>query len=98
MLSHGLLDALTSGGLGVALLWPISDARFFAPWRPIPVARIGAAFLSSRGLRVALTELALFAPAIAVIVLAPALLHQSRRVPAGRVEASSDAPDDREGR
>src|SRR5688572_10641137 len=28
--SHGLLDALTDGGLGAALLWPFSDERFFA--------------------------------------------------------------------
>lgn len=27
--SHGLLDMLTTGGLGVALLWPASEARFF---------------------------------------------------------------------
>ncbi len=33
--SHPLLDAMTDGGLGVALLWPFSNARFFAPWRPI---------------------------------------------------------------
>src|SRR4051812_6554488 len=47
--SHPLLDALTDGGLGVALLWPFSDARFFFPWRPIPVSPIGAGFLSWRG-------------------------------------------------
>ena len=55
--SHPLLDALTDGGLGVALLWPLSDQRIFAPWRPIPVAPIGAGFLSARGLRVVLAEL-----------------------------------------
>jgi inner membrane protein len=61
--SHGLLDTLTDGGLGVALLWPFSDVRFFAPWRPIPVAPIGAAFfLTGYGLRVAATELVLFVP------------------------------------
>jgi inner membrane protein len=54
--SHPLLDALTDGGLGVALLWPFSNARFFAPWRPIPVAPIGARMLSSRGLHVLLIE------------------------------------------
>ncbi|MCB9792320.1 MAG: metal-dependent hydrolase [Alphaproteobacteria bacterium] len=54
--SHPLLDALTDGGLGVALWWPWSAERVFAPWRPIPVAPIGAAFLSERGLRVALAE------------------------------------------
>src|SRR5262245_51013946 len=45
--SHGLLDALTNGGLGVALLWPFDLTRYFAPWRPIPVAPIGARFFSS---------------------------------------------------
>src|SRR3954468_23725199 len=37
VVSHGLLDTLTDGGLGVALLWPFDDARFFAPVTPIPV-------------------------------------------------------------
>src|SRR5262249_6147689 len=39
--SHGLLDTLTDGGHGVALLWPFSDARFFAPVRPIAVSPLG---------------------------------------------------------
>jgi len=60
--SHGVADAFTDGGLGSALLWPFSDERFFAPWTPIPVAPIGLRFLSLRGLRVAATELLLFAP------------------------------------
>lgn len=60
--SHALLDTLTDGGLGCPLLWPFSDARFFAPWRPIPVAPIGRAFVSEAGLRVAAVELLLFAP------------------------------------
>ena len=55
--SHPLLDSLTDGGLGVALLWPWDDARLFAPWRPIPVSPIGASFLSARGLSVVLAEL-----------------------------------------
>jgi inner membrane protein len=60
--SHGLLDALTDGGLGAALLWPFSDERFFAPWRPLPVAPIGSRFWSAGGLAVAATELAWFLP------------------------------------
>ena len=39
--SHGLLDTLTDGGLGIALLSPFSNRRFFAPWRPISVSPIG---------------------------------------------------------
>lgn len=62
--SHGLLDTLTDGGHGVALLWPFSEHRFFAPWRPIPVAPLGTAFLSARGLHCVLVELAMFSPAL----------------------------------
>lgn len=55
--SHGLLDSLTSGGLGAALLWPFSDARIFAPVQPIRVSPIGAGFFSMRGVHVMLSEL-----------------------------------------
>ncbi len=60
--SHGLLDTLTDGGRGIAVLWPLTDERFFAPWRPIPVSPIGPAVFSEWGLRVVLTELWLFSP------------------------------------
>lgn len=39
--SHGLLDAMTDGGLGVAFFAPFSGRRYFLPWRPIPVSPIG---------------------------------------------------------
>jgi inner membrane protein len=60
--SHGLLDCLTNGGLGCALLWPFSDERFFAPVRPLPVAPIGLHMLSNKGLMVTLVELIFFSP------------------------------------
>ena len=60
--SHGVLDTLTDGGLGAALLWPLSNERFFAPWRPIPVAPIGAQLLSAHGLELMLRECILFLP------------------------------------
>lgn len=55
-LSHPLLDALTDGGLGVALAWPFSAERFFFSWRPIEVSPIGARFFSARGLEVLASE------------------------------------------
>jgi inner membrane protein len=57
MASHGLLDALTNGGLGPALLWPFSEARIFAPVTPIRVSPIGAGFFSMRGVETMLSEL-----------------------------------------
>ena len=64
LVSHGLLDTLTDGGLGCALLWPFDLTRYFAPWRPIPVAPIGLDFLSPAGFVIAVTELVLFAPLV----------------------------------
>ena len=56
--SHGVLDAFTDGGRGVALLWPFTVARYFAPIRPIAVAPLSAARLVSRhGAAVLLSEL-----------------------------------------
>jgi inner membrane protein len=56
--SHGLLDAATTGGKGVALLAPFSMRRYFLPWRPIQVSPIGLSRLfSSWGASVALSEL-----------------------------------------
>ncbi|HEL3832143.1 TPA: metal-dependent hydrolase [Stenotrophomonas maltophilia] len=55
--SHPLLDAMTSGGLGVALAWPWSEHRFFAPWRPIRVSPFAPQFFSTRGLATLLSEL-----------------------------------------
>ncbi len=63
--SHAVLDTMTDGGMGCALFWPFSVTRYFAPWRPIQVAPIGAAFFTVAGALVALTELALFAPLVA---------------------------------
>jgi inner membrane protein len=62
LVSHPLLDTLTDGGLGCALLWPFDHERFFAPWNPIPVAPIGMHFFSVAGLSTALFELAMFSP------------------------------------
>ncbi len=56
--SHGLLDAFTNGGLGVAFFWPLSPERFFAPVRVIQVAPIAVSRLfSQRGAAVLLSEL-----------------------------------------
>ena len=55
-LSHPLLDAMTNGGLGVALFAPFSAQRYFFPFRPIEVSPIGMRFFSERGLEVLASE------------------------------------------
>ena len=37
--SHGLLDALSNGSIGVALFSPIDPTRYFFPWQPVSMIR-----------------------------------------------------------
>lgn len=55
--SHGLLDAMTSGGLGVGFFIPFDSGRYFFPWRPIRVSPIGVSGFLDRGLPVLISEL-----------------------------------------
>jgi inner membrane protein len=58
VLSHIALDAMTSGGLGVAAFWPWHETRYFLSWRPIRVSPFSpSAFLSARGAAVLTSEL-----------------------------------------
>src|SRR5262247_1366215 len=51
--SHGLLDAITDGGLGVAFFSPFDTSRYFLSFRPIAVSPIGiGGFFSEDGLHI----------------------------------------------
>jgi inner membrane protein len=55
--SHGLLDAATNGGNGVAFFAPFDDGRYHLPFRPIEVSPIGVErFFSDRGVRILANE------------------------------------------
>jgi inner membrane protein len=65
--SHGVLDALTNGGLGVAFFSPFDRRRYFFPWRPIWVSPIGTrALFSSRALQVMAQEIWIWGPSLAL--------------------------------
>jgi len=81
--SHGILDAFTNGGLGIAFLWPWSGDRYFAPdvlrvieASPITLAR----FLSRRGVTVLASELCwIWLPAFAAGLLLLAARRRGER-------------------
>ena len=54
--SHGLLDAMTDGGLGVAFFSPFDASRYFLPVRPVMVSPIGMGFFGPYGGLVLLSE------------------------------------------
>ena len=68
--SHGVLDALTNGGSGIALLSPITNERYFLPWTPIEVSPLSiGGFLSQRGLTVLKSELLwIWAPCFLIVI------------------------------
>lgn len=78
--SHGLLDAMTNGGLGVAFFSPFDRERYFLPWTPIEVSPIGAGgFLSSRGLEAIWSEIVwLWGPLVVTGATLYVLAHRAR--------------------
>ena len=56
--SHGLLDALTNGGYGIAFFSPFSNERYFFYSQPIEVSTLSIKrFFSGQGSEVLLSEL-----------------------------------------
>ncbi len=72
-LSHSLLDACTTGGLGVAFFSPFSNHRYFFPWffRRIKVSPIEVhSFFSDWGVKVLFSEFIWIGlPSLAIIVI-----------------------------
>lgn len=75
-MSHGVLDAFTDGGLGVAFFAPFHNERYFFPSTPIRVSPIGAGFFSPRGMETLVSEMVwVGGPCLAVALLGKYLVH-----------------------
>jgi inner membrane protein len=81
--THGVLDALTNGGLGVAFFSPFDLTRYFCPWRPIQVSPVRvSAFFTGAAWRILASEVRwVWAPALA-LVLASWVVRRVRRLAA----------------
>ena len=86
--SHGLLDAMTDGGLGVAFFSPFDTSRYFFSVRPIAVSPIGiSGFFHEGAFRVLTSEAQwIWLPGTAAFVVLRLLqgLHSRRERHAGR--------------
>ncbi len=82
--SHGVLDAMTNGGLGVAFFSPFNNIRYFLPWRPIRVSPIGVTrFFSHRGLEVVQSELLWIWLASALLIVSAWPIRRLAALPPG---------------
>jgi len=72
--SHGILDAFTNGGLGIALLSPFNTTRYFSPWRPLVLAPMEIrALFTPLGKEMLLSELYwIWLPLILALIIAKA--------------------------
>jgi inner membrane protein len=88
MASHGLLDAFTNGGMGIALLAPFDAKRYFFPWRPLQVCMIGGSPLNPWNVRAFLSELFWIWVPLGVLAAGVLLSHAP---PWGRASTRSPA-------
>ena len=79
--SHGVLDALAQGGRGLPLLWPLTEARFHAPWRIIPDAPRGLGLMSHSGLTEVAFEFLIFLPITCVAIWPQIVARWAARKP-----------------
>ena len=80
--SHGVLDAMTDGGPGVAFFAPFDNARYFLPWRPIPVSPLSVRqFLGERGVTIMVAEARWICLPAALLAGACAWVRARRRRP-----------------
>ncbi len=79
---HPIVDAMTSGGLGVAFFSPFSNHRFFFPFRPIGVCSIGlSGMFSHRGAMIVLSEFVwLWAPSLALAGVSALLKRKQKNL------------------
>ncbi len=91
--SHGVLDAFTNGGRGIAFLWPWSTERFFAPIQVIQVAPFGISRLfSERGAAVLWSELLWVWLPLMSVAVSVAVFRRGRAIVLG-VSARRDGSD-----
>lgn len=72
MASHGILDALTNGGHGIAFFAPFTNERYFFPYTPIEVSTLNITrFFQGQGISVIKSEIIwIWIPCIITFVLA----------------------------
>lgn len=88
---HGLVDAMTNGGLGVAFFWPFACQRYFFSWRPIQVSPLSAGRFMGKFMPILRTEtLWLLLPCAALLFADAGIraLSRSREKMASRTIAS----------
>lgn len=78
--SHGIIDAMTTGGKGIGFFIPFMDDRFFLPWRFIKVSPMSIRrFFSEWGWQVIVSEFkVILLPCIVILILIKAAQYGNK--------------------
>lgn len=80
MLSHGVLDAMTSGGLGVGFFMPFKMERYFFSIRPIQVSPISIAKFFAQSEKILANEaLWIGLPCVFLVLMAAPIQNRLRK-------------------
>ena len=94
--SHGVLDAMTTGGGGIAFFAPFVNERYFLPWRPILVSPMSVRrFFSARGMAILASELVWVWLPAAVVAGTALPLRRRQAAPVREPAATRNARPDR---
>ncbi len=87
--SHGVLDAMTDGGLGIAFFSPFDPTRYFFSFRPVAVSPIGIAdFFNGNAFQILASEMRwIWLPTVGVLAMISGLQYFWPSIP------RSDGPD-----
>ena len=80
-ISHGVLDAMTTGGKGIGFFIPFIDDRYFMPWRFIKVSPLSIdRFFSDWGIKVLGSELLYIGIPCAIVLTGKSLIQKVRNI------------------
>lgn len=92
--SHGVLDALTNGGLGVAFFWPLTSQRYFFPYRPVEASPLSVAkFFTESGLQVLQNEAVYIWLPCGTLAMIAMIRRKMRTSSARAARATPDSPE-----
>ena len=91
--SHGLFDALTDGGLGIAFFAPFSNERYFFDVNPLRVSVLAPSrFLTERMLNVLISEIIWVWLPFSLLAAGGWLFNRRRRHRNNRIVGSVETP------
>lgn len=78
--SHGLIDAMTNGGMGVGFFIPFDNTRYFLPFRPIEVSPISISHFFDQAQRILVNEFYWLGVPCITLIAALSIIKRAKKI------------------